>query len=47
MPDRRETPGDVTLLLQKARGGDDAALDQVLPLIYGELPWDSDGYNLL
>ena len=37
MPDRRETPGDVTLLLQKARSGDDAALDQVLPLIYGEL----------
>ena len=37
MQNPRSTPGDVTVLLQKARGGDDAALDQVLPLIYEEL----------
>ncbi len=29
--------GDVTLLLQRWSGGDAAALDQLLPLVYGEL----------
>jgi len=37
MENRRTSPGDVTLLLRKAREGDDSALDQVLPLIYEEL----------
>jgi RNA polymerase sigma factor (TIGR02999 family) len=37
MQNSRPTPGDVTILLRKARRGDDAALDQVLPLIYEEL----------
>ena len=37
MQNPRPTPGDVTVLLQKARKGDGAALDQVLPLIYEEL----------
>jgi RNA polymerase sigma-70 factor (ECF subfamily) len=37
MQNPRSTPGDVTVLLQKARGGDEAALDRVLPLIYEEL----------
>ena len=37
MENRRPPPGDVTSLLRQARGGDDAALDRVLPLIYQEL----------
>jgi len=37
MQNRRPPPGDVTFLLRKARGGDAAALDQVLPLVYEEL----------
>jgi RNA polymerase sigma factor (TIGR02999 family) len=37
MENRRTSPGDVTLLLRRARRGDDAALDRVLPLIYEEL----------
>lgn len=37
MQNPRATPGDVTVLLQKAKKGDGAALDQVLPLIYEEL----------
>lgn len=35
--DRLQAPGEVTRLLQKAREGDDLALDRVLPLIYEEL----------
>jgi RNA polymerase sigma factor (TIGR02999 family) len=35
--DHRPTPGEVTRLLFEARGGDDKALEKVLPLIYDEL----------
>jgi RNA polymerase sigma factor (TIGR02999 family) len=33
----RQSPGEVTLLLQKWRHGDQAALDQLIPLVYDEL----------
>jgi RNA polymerase sigma factor (TIGR02999 family) len=35
--DHRQLPGEVTRLLREARGGDDMALNRVLPLIYEEL----------
>ncbi|MGD2121953.1 MAG: sigma-70 family RNA polymerase sigma factor [Gemmatimonadota bacterium] len=35
--DHRSLPGEVTRLLTEARGGDDMALNRVLPLIYEEL----------
>lgn len=37
MQNHRPSPGDVTVLLQEARRGNEAALDQVLPLVYEEL----------
>jgi hypothetical protein len=37
MQNHRPSPGDVTVLLQEARRGNVAALDQVLPLVYEEL----------
>ena len=33
-PDRQ----DVTVLLQQWRGGDHEALDQLMPIVYNELP---------
>lgn len=32
-----ETPGEVTQLLRKWRGGDQQALNELIPLVYGEL----------
>ena len=36
-PPRAAGGGDVTVLLRRLRGGDDAALDRLLPLVYDEL----------
>jgi len=33
----RQSPGEITLLLQKWRRGDQAALNQLIPLVYDEL----------
>ena len=40
MPDTSpspDSPGDFTLLLQRAEAGDPAATSQIMPLVYGEL----------
>ena len=36
-PEESTTPGDVTQLLHAVRGGDSAALDRLVPLVYEEL----------
>ena len=43
----RESMSDVTLLLQRIRKGDREAIDELMPLVYGELRRIARAFELI